>query len=88
MSCNSCKYAVFVDNGYSNYTVMGTDFFCAMKLHPADGFDSFYGKDKGFLFGDTCEGKVEGDPIGMDVDGENYADFSDEEKVIWAMYQS
>ena len=47
MSCAKCKFAVYQDQGYSNYTVMGTDFFCAKKLHPNDGFDVGYGKDPG-----------------------------------------
>jgi hypothetical protein len=30
-SCNTCKYAIFKDEGYSNYTVENTAFHCFMK---------------------------------------------------------
>jgi len=33
-SCVSCKFLYVRDNGYSNYTVEGTDVFCAKDRNP------------------------------------------------------
>lgn len=76
--CNNCKFAIFQDTGYSNYTVEGTDFYCAKKAHPSDGFDAWYGEHEGFKFGETCPSRSEGEPIqlrveddpGRELDGE------------------
>lgn len=84
MSCNSCKFGVFIDNGYSNYTVMGSDFFCAKKLHPADGFDAGWGMVGDFKFGDTCKGKVEGDGVQVSVERDD--DHTDEELEVLALH--
>lgn len=70
LTCNSCKYAIFKDYGYSNYTTEGTQFYCAKNLHPADGFDRFYGEDKRLDYAAKCGGFECGDSIEMDVDGE------------------
>ena len=85
MSCNTCKYAVYKDYGYSNYTVEGTDFECAMNAHPSGTFDRFYGKAKELEFGLTCKKWQEGEPIQMDVERCNVCELSDEQKEVWAM---
>ena len=45
-TCEGCKFGCLFDFGYSNYTVEGTEFFCAKSLHPDGHFDRFYGEDK------------------------------------------
>lgn len=78
------------DYGYSNYTVEGTEFFCAIKKHPADGFDRWYGDDKRLAFAAGCDMFREGEPIGLDVDGDwrddEYSDLTAEQKVIVGLW--
>ncbi|TXH11952.1 MAG: hypothetical protein E6R03_13830 [Hyphomicrobiaceae bacterium] len=82
-NCNGCKFAVFADTGYSNYTVEGTDFLCGRKLHPDGRFDKWYGEDKRLEFAQHCTGFEPGDPIEMDVDCENLDDLSEEQTEIY-----
>lgn len=69
-SCNECRYALFEDYGYSNYTVEGTLFHCLKKSHPEDGFDRWYGEDKRLDFAKECGDFSRGEPVEMDVDRE------------------
>jgi len=78
MSCNTCRWACFEDYGYSNYTVEGTTFTCLKKLHPADGFDRFYGTDKRLDFGITCGGYESGDPAAASVEDDRPTSYYDE----------
>ena len=55
-SCNNCRYAVLKDFGYSNYTVEGTEFSCAIQLHPDGSFDRWYGQDARLNWGSECAG--------------------------------
>jgi hypothetical protein len=71
-TCNECRFALFEDYGYSNWTVEGTDFTCLKSLNPAGSFDRWYGHDKRLEYADTCPGYVEGDPAELDVDRELY----------------
>ena len=87
MDCNDCKYAVFEDHGYSNWTVEGTDFSCARGLHPEGTFDRFYGDDPRLAFGATCSGFSKGDCLDIDVERDALDDLSPEQQVIWDMYQ-
>lgn len=82
-NCEGCKFAVFQDTGWSNYTVEGTDFLCSKKLHPDAPFDRWYGEDKRLEFAQNCTGFEAGDPVRMDVDCEGMDDLTDEEKVIY-----
>jgi hypothetical protein len=84
-SCNSCKFAIFEDYGYSNYTVEGTEFFCAKKLNPNGNFDRFYGKAKELEHGSICSGYVEGETIKIDVDHEALSELTDEQNAIYKM---
>lgn len=79
--CSECKYAILQDTGYSNWTVMGTDFHCAKKLHPEDGLDWWYGEDKRIEYAEQCAGYEAGEPVQMDVDGE-YEHTPDEQAII------
>lgn len=82
-SCNKCKFAVFQDYGYSNYTVEGTNFECRKNAHPEGDFDRFYGVDERLNYAEKCEGYVEDESIEMDCDRENYDDLSQEQKDIY-----
>ena len=54
--CGGCKFCVFKDHGYSNYTVEGTSFYCGKNLHPESGFDRWYGEDKRLEYAQECTG--------------------------------
>lgn len=84
-TCNDCKFAVFHDFGYSNWTVEGTNFHCAKKLHPDGDFDRFYGENPRLEFAHECNGFVEGEPINMDVESEGIADLTPDKLEIWNM---
>lgn len=84
-NCNNCKYALFIDYGYSNYTVEGTDFECAKHVHPDKTFDRFYGQAPELNYGANCPEFEEGETINMDVDGDNFNTLTQEQKIIWAM---
>ncbi|RZN09670.1 hypothetical protein CWO91_16715 [Bradyrhizobium genosp. SA-3] len=71
-SCNNCRWAIMRDYGYSNYTVEGTTFSCAQRLHPGGDFDRWYGRDERLEHAHKCEKYGEGEPLEFDVDGENY----------------
>jgi len=83
--CSECRYAVLVDYGYSNYTVEGTNLYCAKKLHPNDGFDHWYGENKEVRFAENCSGYVSGAPVQVDVDHEAFNDMPGEELEIYQM---
>lgn len=82
-TCSDCKFAVFQDEGYLNWTVEGTQFECRQKVHPDGDFDRYYGEDERLNFADKCEKFEAGDSIEMDVDRDNYNDLSDEQKNIF-----
>jgi hypothetical protein len=81
--CTDCQFSLLEDNGYSNWTVMGTDFFCLIGKHPADGFDAWYNEDGRLFFGDMCEDFAEGEGIHMDVDRDDEANLSPEQRALW-----
>ena len=72
--CTECRYHILRDEGYSNYTVEGTAFNCAMGLHPDAPFDQFYEKAKELNYAETCSTFTRGEGLRMDVDGE-YLDY-------------
>ena len=82
-SCNDCKFACFLDFGYSNYTVEGTNFVCSKNLHPQGTFDRFYGEDKRLNFASQCAGYQAGEPVYMDVDCEDLPNLTDEQRQIY-----
>ena len=69
--CNSCKYAIEVDYGYSNYTVEGTTVDCLLHLNPKFPEDRFYGLEPYLLFANECKSFSKGDPVGIDCDQED-----------------
>jgi len=42
--CCNCRYSLTEDNGYSNWTVEGTDIDCLKKLNPSFPVDAWYGE--------------------------------------------
>lgn len=84
-TCNDCRFAIFADYGYSNWTTEGTEFFCAKSAHPEDGFDRWFGEDKRLWFGAECPEFVLGDPVEMDVDREELASLTPEQREVWDM---
>lgn len=68
--CTECRFHILRDDGYSNYTVEGTTFNCALGLHPAAPFDNFYAKAPELNHAEICTGYLKGDGIHLDVDGE------------------
>ncbi len=82
--CDSCKFCVYDDYGYSNWTVEGTTKSCAKGMHEA--FDNFYGNDKVWsVVPNPCEKKEIGNPIVMDCEGENMDELTPEQREIWEL---
>lgn len=79
--CDSCKWAMLVDEGYSNYTVMGTSFTCLLGVHPEGTFDEFYGEDKRLDYAERCYQFAEGEATHLDVDRQDGPPWSDDAEV-------
>lgn len=79
-SCNRCRYAVFQDYGYSNYTIEGVEFNCAIQLHPDGSFDRWYGVDTRLDYGSECSGYASGEPAHTDVEGDAILHMSDQQR--------
>lgn len=86
MKCNECAYGIIQDVGYSSYTVEGTEFHCAKRLHPNAPFDQWYGEENLLNFAETCESFVKGESIHMDVEHYDIVTLSEEQLVIWNMH--
>lgn len=87
-NCDNCKYRILLDNGYSNWTVEGTDIDCAKSLNPHFPMDRYYGEIKECKFGDTCKDFEDGDCIAhFDVDGEVQVEKDDIDVDQWKAYQ-
>lgn len=85
-TCDLCRFAVFEDNGYSNWTVEGTEFTCARKLHPDGTFDRFYSATPKLDFAAQCQSFEPGECISMDVEGEGVADLTPEQRFVWDLH--
>jgi len=82
-TCEDCKFAIFADYGYSNYTTEGTTFSCAKNAHPDGSFDRFYGEEKKLEYAAQCPSFVSGDSIHMDCDQYDLEVLTPEQRVIW-----
>lgn len=71
-TCEDCKFALFQDYGYSNYTVEGITFYCLQNVNPKAPSDRFYGKNPVLDFAENCEKYLKGEPIWIDVDCEDW----------------
>ena len=82
--CGECVYAVLVYNGYSNWTVEGTEVYCSRKLNPQTPFDKWYGEDKKDLFAETCNPYQNGDPVSIDIDRDDWV----KGDTPWKLYEN
>ena len=71
------------DNGYSNYTVEGTDLICLKNLNPQFPVDAWYGECPEGLFAAECQSYAAGHGPHVDVDREegDLENYSDDEEV-------
>lgn len=81
--CQDCKFAIFQDHGYSNYTVEGTTFECGVSAHPDGEFDRFYGDEPKLEYAEKCPHFAAGESIDMDVDRENIETLTEEQRIIF-----
>jgi hypothetical protein len=85
-SCHSCYYAAHVDQGWSNYTVEGTTFYCLLKKGGADGFDEFYGEDDRMAYAEQCGSFHKSEGFTIDVEWKALDDYrkdNDERVALW-----
>jgi hypothetical protein len=87
-TCNECRFAIFEDFGYSNWTVEGTYMNCAKYKHPDAPFDRFYGTDERLNFAEKCDSFEKGDSIDMDVDREHESDLTPEQNLVYELWQN
>lgn len=81
--CGNCGNCVRIDQGYSSYTVEGTDLYCWLDLNPAMPFDDWYGTDERHLFAESCPSFTHDEDsrgFTLDVDGDDWADLTDDQK--------
>lgn len=79
MKCIDCIYCIQIDNGYSNWTVEGTDVDCLLNLNPKLPEDKFYGEEGALNFAKICKKFTYGEGVYLDVERELLTD--NEEKV-------
>lgn len=80
--CSDCHNRITRDTGYSNYTVEGTSFNCALGLHPQAPFDNFYGEAKEMNFAESCSQFKYGDGLEIDVEEEALVTPTDHQKKL------
>ncbi len=81
--CSDCKYCIISENGYSNYTVEGSDADCLLKLNPDFPEDNWYGDDPSHKFASKCGDFESGDGVRVDVEQELGAleNYSEDEEI-------
>ena len=83
-TCQDCIHYFTRDIGYSNYTVEGTDVYCELKLHgDNEGFDHWYGENKHLQRAETCPSYEEGTGVHLDVDEEDWFEFTNVQRIRW-----
>ena len=80
--CTECKFHILRDEGYSNYTVEGTSFNCALGLNPDAPFDNFYAKAKELNFAESCKSFKPGPGLQVDVDQEVFGAVTAEQQEL------
>jgi len=82
MKCTECKYCVEQDNGYSNYTVEGTESDCLLGKNPDFPRDRWYGKETALDYANKCDVFIEGELSHFDVEGEiTVEDYKDDTEI-------
>lgn len=79
-ACGGCTKALIIEEGYSNYTVEGSEVYCMLGLHPNFSFDNWYRKSPENGFAKQCASYSQGDNIIIDVEKEILADLTAEQK--------
>ena len=74
--CSNCKNSLMVDEGYSNYTVESTTFYCLLDKNPLAPFDRWYGKEPKLEFAEECLSFDKGAGESLDVDRELFKGLS------------
>jgi hypothetical protein len=87
MKCSDCKYAIFEDVGYSNYTVEGSNFTCSKGNHPDGTFDRFYNAAKELSYAEKCNKFKIGEAIIIKVEKDNLDKLSQSQKAIYYNYK-
>ena len=88
--CETCRWFLRCDYGYSNWTVEGTNGDCLKGVNPHLPADlDAYGSDKGkteraLAFGESCAQRVQGDGAWFDVDGDTTNDAYKDEPDLYA----
>lgn len=59
---------VLVDQGYSNWTIEGTDAHCLLKKNPEYPRDYWYGHDPSVKHAEKCDVFKAGEPVEIDVE--------------------
>jgi hypothetical protein len=85
-TCGNCRFTVNEDFGYSNYTVEGTTFNCAKRLHPDGAFDRFYGEEPKLQYAEQCAGFEAGEPVAIDCECEDVDELSPEQRAIYDLH--
>lgn len=71
--CSACAFLVFVDSGYSNYTVTETTACCILNLNPILPGETSSKRDEALDEELDCSAYLEGTPTTIDVELENAA---------------
>ena len=80
--CSDCCYRITREEGYSNYTVEGTSFNCALGLHPQAPFDNFYGEAKEMNYAESCPSFKRGEGLEIDVEEEALNNLNDHQRSL------
>ncbi len=89
--CETCRFFLRQDYGYSNYTTEGAYGSCLKSLNPHMPLDlDAYGEDAGkseraLAFGEGCGARIEGEGPWFDVDGEVTNDTYKDKPDIYAL---
>lgn len=87
LTCENCRFAILHDYGYSNYTVEGTEFSCAIDAHPEGSFDRFYGVDERLGYAERCGDFVAGVAIEIDVEEATLDDLFPDQREIYEKWR-
>jgi hypothetical protein len=85
MKCTDCKYCVEQDNGYSNYTVEGTEADCLLSKNPDFPSDRWYHEDEALNYASECASFTKGDSVHFDVEGETTVEDYKEDDEIYRL---
>lgn len=82
-SCAECRFGILREENWSNYTVEGVSFHCAVSLHPTPGFDAWYGEEPQLRYAERCFAYVLGRALRLDVDGEELVEASPAQQAMY-----